>query len=173
MASIYLGVALASSGPSSVWLLAGGVLGGVVTMSAPSGLGLEWATPGGHGLDLGAHLAAGRNCLARCIWVARQSEVKPLPSWNEGWRLLSSVHSELGAAARSVVMESRMLTELAWHALGCSSTCGALVAVMAHAMPCRLIAMLITTHRRLVWRWVCTWFASIAAHAFVCSVFGV
>ena len=32
-----------------------------------------------------------------------QSEVKPLPSWNEGWRLLSSVHSELGGV--SVVME--------------------------------------------------------------------
>ena len=31
--------------------------------------------------------------------------------------------------------------------------------------------MLITTHRRLVWRWVCTWFASIAAHAFLMIFF--
>ena len=35
-----------------------------------------------------------------------------------------------------------MLTELAWHAVGCSSTCGALVAVML-SMPCRLIAWLV------------------------------
>ena len=27
-----------------------------------------------------------------------------------------------------------MLTELAWHAVGCSSTCGALVAVMLNAI---------------------------------------
>ena len=48
-----------------------------------------------------------------------------------------------------------MLTELAWHAVGCSSTCGALVAVMlTNALP----------PHRLVWlagwiapAWACIW----------------
>ena len=46
-----------------------------------------------------------------------------------------------------------------------------LLDALVSALLILLIAMLITTHRRLVWRWVCTWFASIAAHAFLMIFF--
>ena len=85
-------------GPSSVccWLWCVRM---AVVLRAPSGLGPN-------GLHLVVDWFSWRSLRGwrnPSRWWARQSEVKPLPSWNEGWRLLSSVHSELGGV--SVVME--------------------------------------------------------------------